>query len=79
MQKTFPRGGNKRLPDHKEATAGKPILTLPAPPIAVIPMGQHIGAPCEPLVNVGDKVKVGSPWKNRGLCISQYTPVFPEK
>lgn len=69
MQKTFPRGGNKRLPDHKEATAGKPIVTLPAPPIAVIPMGQHIGAPCEPLVNVGDKVKVGQPLGRTGAFV----------
>ncbi len=59
MQRTFPRGGNKRLPDHKEATEGQPIRVLPAPPIVVIPMLQHIGSPCEPLVTVGDKVKVG--------------------
>ena len=69
MQRTFPRGGNTRLPDHKEATARKPIMVLPAPPIVVIPMGQHIGAPCESLVNVGDKVKVGQPLGKAGAFV----------
>lgn len=36
-----------------------PIMVLPAPDIAVIPLQQHIGAPCEPIVAVGDRVKMG--------------------
>lgn len=32
---------------------------MPAPEVAVIPLRQHIGAPCEPVVAVGDKVKMG--------------------
>lgn len=59
IQRSFPRGGNKRLPDHKEATESQPIKSLPVPPIVVIPMLQHIGSPCEPIINVGDKVKLG--------------------
>ena len=59
MQRTFPRGGSQLVPDRKEATEHKAIRVLPAPPIVVIPMVQHIGAPCGSIVRVGDKVKVG--------------------
>jgi len=58
IPKTFPRGGGD-LPHHKSATDKKPIVVLPAPEIAVIPLQQHIGAPCEPVVAAGDKVKMG--------------------
>lgn len=61
MQRTFPRGGSKRVPDRKDATEHKAIQVLPAPSIVVIPMVQHIGASCGSIVNVGDKVKVGQP------------------
>ena len=58
IQKTFPRGGGD-IPHRKEGSEAKPIMTVPAPSIVVIPLHQHIGAPCEPVVAVGDKVKVG--------------------
>ena len=42
----------------------------------VIPMQQHIGAPCQPLVNVGDKVlkgqKIGD---GEGLCVPVHASV----
>jgi len=44
---------------HKQLTAGKPIETLKAPAKVVLPMSMHIGAPCQPLVAVGDKVDLG--------------------
>ena len=57
MIRTFRGGfhpeGNKQL------TEKKAIVTLPAPKEVVIPMSQHIGAPCTPLVQVGDEVKMG--------------------
>ncbi len=56
--KTFPRGGGK-IPHRKSATEHKAIMTLPAPQRAIIPLQQHIGAPCKPLVKVGDVVKIG--------------------
>jgi electron transport complex protein RnfC len=34
---------------------------MPTPDIVKISMSQHIGAPCKPLVNKGDHVKVGQP------------------
>ena len=43
----------------KEATCGKAIEKLEAPDEVVIPMSLHIGAPCTPIVAVGDTVKVG--------------------
>lgn len=58
IQRTFPRGGGE-IPHRKEATESKPIVVLPAPAIVVIPLHQHIGASCEPVVSVGDKVKMG--------------------
>ena len=37
----------------------KAIEKLAAPAEVVIPMSMHIGAPCKPIVAVGDKVKIG--------------------
>lgn len=34
-------------------------MEAPLPPMVVLPLTQHIGAPNEPLVKVGDQVKVG--------------------
>ncbi|HHX73628.1 MAG TPA: electron transport complex subunit RsxC [Firmicutes bacterium] len=44
---------------HKSATEKKPVVPAKPPAVAIIPLSQHIGAPCEPLVAVGDEVKVG--------------------
>lgn len=43
----------------KDATCGKAIEKLEAPDEVVIPMSLHIGAPCTPIVAVGDTVKMG--------------------
>lgn len=51
------RGGVKVA--HHKNTAEKEIERLPVPSKVVIPMQQHIGAPCEPVVKVGDTVDVG--------------------
>ncbi|MBQ7822231.1 MAG: electron transport complex subunit RsxC [Clostridia bacterium] len=56
MTKTF-RGGI-HLNEHKN-TEKCPIEKLPAPEYVTIPMSQHIGAHCKPLVNVGDTVCKG--------------------
>ena len=45
--------------DMKAATNGKAIEQLAPPKQVVIPMSQHIGKPCTPIVKVGDHVKVG--------------------
>lgn len=45
--------------DMKAATNEKAIEQLAPPALVVIPMSMHFGAPCTPLVKVGDYVKVG--------------------
>ncbi|HEX9777446.1 MAG TPA: electron transport complex subunit RsxC [Geopsychrobacteraceae bacterium] len=55
--KTFP--GGLHPPDSKHYSATSPIAVCPLPEQLVIPMGQHIGAPAEACVAVGDLVKKG--------------------
>lgn len=43
----------------KELSRGAAIEKMPAPPLVVIPLSQHIGAPCAPCVKVGEMVKRG--------------------
>jgi len=51
--------GGVHPPEHKEPTEGKPIERMPLPSRVVIPLQQHTGAMCEPVVKVGDEVKEG--------------------
>lgn len=52
---------------HKEITADKPIVTeLPLADRLYLPLQQHLGAPAEPVVKVGDRVL-----KGQLLAISQ--------
>ncbi len=44
---------------NKDATYAKPIRSMPSPGKVVIPLHQHTGAPCEPIVKAGDEVKMG--------------------
>ncbi len=46
-------------PDYKELTRYKKIEIAKSPTVATIPLSQHTGAPAEPIVKVGDLVKVG--------------------
>lgn len=45
--------------DYKEFTADKSIEQMELPDEVFIPLQQHIGAPCKPLVEKGDSVKTG--------------------
>jgi len=45
--------------DHKEATACKEIEVMPIPEFLYVPVQQHIGAPAEPEVSVGEQVLKG--------------------
>ena len=52
------------------------IQEFPEPDILVIPMSQHIGAPCKPLVKKGDQVTVGQKiGDNQGLCVPVHASV----
>lgn len=51
--------GGVHPPHFKESTERKPIKKAIEPKVVTIPLQQHIGAPCEPIVKAGDTVKVG--------------------
>ncbi|MTK10812.1 MAG: electron transport complex subunit RsxC [Clostridiaceae bacterium] len=57
MAKSF-RGG-VHPNDRKSYTSSKAIEVAPLPNKVIIPVRQHIGAPCAPIVNKGDIVKKG--------------------
>ena len=44
---------------HKDMSRGGAPVPVPAPETVVIPMSQHIGSACKPLVAVGDAVLMG--------------------
>lgn len=58
MLKTFPKGGVH--PEENKFSASSSIEVLQLPETVYIPIQQHIGAPSTPVVNKGDKVKVGT-------------------
>ncbi len=56
-RKTFARGIHP--PDRKGGSAESPIEVLPTPGEVVIPLHQHTGAPCEPVVKPRAALSVG--------------------
>ncbi len=61
--------------DGKQLACDRPIEPY-APKQVVIPMSQHIGAPCQPLVKKGDTVKLGQKiGDNSGLCVPVHASV----
>jgi electron transport complex protein RnfC len=56
--------------DMKAATNEKAIERLAPPAKVAIPLSQHIGAPCKPIVAVGDHVKVGQTIGEAGGFVS---------
>ncbi len=62
--------------ENKWYARDKAIQEFPAPDVLVIPMSQHIGAPCKPLVKKGDLVTVGQKiGDNQGLCVPVHASV----
>ncbi len=60
----------------KELSAGRVPTPLPAPAQVVIPMAQHIGAVCTPLVQPGDTVAMGQKiGDGPGLCVPVHASV----
>ena len=62
--------------ENKHYAEAKKVVSFPAPDLLVIPMSQHIGAPCLPLVKKGERVlkgqKIGD---NQGLCVPVHASV----
>ena len=67
IMKTF-RGGVH--PDCAKVSGGCEIVSVNLPPRVVIPLQQHIGAPAQPIVEVGDSVKKGQKIGEAGGFVS---------
>ena len=67
--RTF-RIGGVHPHDNKQFSAHQPITECPLPKQAIIPLVQHIGAPTQPVVEVGAKVKVGELLAKAGGFVS---------
>lgn len=62
--------------ENKWYACDKETVTFPEPDLLIIPMSQHIGAPCKPLVKKGDLVTVGQKiGDNQGLCVPVHASV----
>ena len=62
--------------ENKWYACDKATQVFPEPDVLVIPMSQHIGAPCKPLVKKGDLVTVGQKiGDNQGLCVPVHASV----
>lgn len=62
--------------ENKWYTENRRILRFPEPDLLIVPMSQHIGAPCVPLVKKGDHVTVGQKiGDNGGLCVPVHASV----
>ena len=74
MNKLFFGGVHPKY--NKEMSTQDPVLQTITPKQVVIPMQQHIGAPCVPLVQVGDTVKLGQKIGDaEGLCVPVHASV----
>jgi len=62
--------GGAHPPEHKEATSGSPVVWAPVPARVVVPLSQHLGAPCVATVAVGDRVSRGQAIGNVEAMIS---------
>ena len=72
----FPIFGGIHPKENKRYSQDRAVQEFPAPDILVIPMSQHIGAPCQPLVKKGDRVLVGQKiGDNQGLCVPVHASV----
>ncbi|MCK4905025.1 electron transport complex subunit RsxC [bacterium] len=60
MIKLRPFRGGVHPPENKHLSCDKEIIPIPAPKILFFPLSQHTGAPCQPIVQKGDKVKRGT-------------------
>ena len=59
LNRVFRAPQGVRVPHWKD-TADFPTVTMPLPSEIVLPMVQHVGAPCVPAVQKGDHVDVGT-------------------
>lgn len=65
--------GRTHVP-HRKNTAEMTPVRMTAPAEVLIPMSQHIGAPANPVVKIGDEVKVGTLIAEAGGYVS--SPIY---
>ncbi len=58
------------VPEHKDETAHLAIRRMPFPPLLVVPLSQHNGAPAVPLVREGQEIVRGEPIAKAGGFVS---------
>jgi Na+-translocating ferredoxin:NAD+ oxidoreductase subunit C len=51
--------GGIHVPDQKALSSAGPVEPTPCPKVLILPLQQHIGAPANPVVKVGDRVLKG--------------------
>ncbi len=74
MRKHFFGGVHPRYNKEMSVKDGEPAAVVPKQ--VVIPLLQHIGAPCEPLVAVGDSVLMGQKiGDGQGMCVPVHASV----
>lgn len=67
--------GGVHPPGHKALSQGSPIVPV-TPKQVTIPLQQHIGVPCTPLVCVGEQVALGQKiGDGEGLCVPVHASV----
>ncbi len=59
MRTSYSIPGGIHPPENKTQSLQRPISHAGIPPVLVLPLAQHIGAPAKPLINIGDKVLKG--------------------
>ena len=76
LMKFFGFRGGVHPPENKIQTEHLPIEKLESPNEIFVPLLQHIGAPLNPIVNVGDKVLKGQKIADaEGLAVPVHSPV----
>ena len=62
--------------ENKHYAEERSVQAFPEPDVVIIPMSQHIGAPCKPLVKKNDVVTKGQKiGDNQGLCVPVHASV----
>ncbi|MDL2192191.1 electron transport complex subunit RsxC [Cobetia sp. LC6] len=59
VPRVFDFHGGIHPPEHKALSNRAPLVAAPLPREVVLPLSQHIGAPAQPLVEIGQRVKTG--------------------
>ena len=63
--------------ENKFYACDTPVQEFPEPDILIVPMSQHIGASCTPLVKKGDAVKSVRRLATMQVCAHPFTHRFP--